>query len=350
MENEYQPGIEGNTNMHLLYTLKNRLFFLLTALVLLLPLAESHAFQKTISVHGAVKNPLKLSIEDIRAFPEFHINAVPVLKEKQAPSKDEKFIEVADYGGVLLRDILEKAGMKYKRKFEPAVYIRVRGKENEEAVFSFGEVFYSSIGRSTLLAYRKNNKIFGSKDNRLELIVCNDLRNGRQIPSVKEIIVERADIEMKVYKEKKKSITQPPTSSIKITDKSTGQSRTVTMEDLIDLPPIKIRNKVQVGDCEGFHGVYSYEGVSFSALLEKLKLIEYPRQFGRYIAVSSKNGFCATFSMGELFNSRLENNIIIAFKKGGQWLGPEEAFAMMVVPEDNTGGRSVKRISYMHIY
>jgi DMSO/TMAO reductase YedYZ molybdopterin-dependent catalytic subunit len=340
----------GNTTMHLFFIRKNLLLFLLIAFVLLFFQVENHASQKTISVHGAVKKSLNLSIKDIRSFPEFHINAVPVLKEKQDPSKDEELIEVADYAGVLLRDVLEKAGMKYKRKFEPAVYIRVLGAENEEVVFSFGEIFYSCIGRSTLLAYRKNGKIFSSRENRLALIVSNDIRNGRQIPSVSEIIVERTDIEMKVYEERKKNIIRPPTSSFEIMDKRTRQTHTVTMENFIGLPLMQIRNKVQVGDCEGFHGVYSYEGIPLPALLEKLQVIEFPRQYDRYIAVSSENGFCATFSIGELFNSRLENNIIIAFKKGGQSLGPEEAFAMMVVPEDNTGGRSVKRISHMYIY
>lgn len=327
-----------------------RLIIILTTFLLLFSQSESQALEKTLSVQGAVKKSLNLRLKDIRSMPEFHINAVAVLKEKQNPADAEELIEVVDYEGVLLRDVLEKAGMKFKRKFEPAVYIRVIGTGNEEVVFSFGEIFYSSIGRSTLLAYRKKGKIFDSLDNRLELIVSNDIRNGRQIPSVRKIVVERADIEMKVYEERKKNIVQPPTSSFEITDKRTGQTCTVTMEDLIDLPVTHIQDKVQIGDCEGFHGIYSYEGVSLRALLEKLKMAEFPRRFDRYIAVSSKNGFCATFSMGELFNSRLENNVIIALKKEGQPLGPGEAFAMMVVPEDNTGGRSVKRISHIYIY
>jgi hypothetical protein len=338
--------------MYLIFKRKNPILFLLCILFLLFFLAEGcdSKKKKPFSIHGAVKKSLKLSIDDIQSFPEFHINAIPVLKEKQNPSDDEKLAEVADYAGVLLRDVLEKAGMEYKRKFEPAVYIRVLGDENEESVFSFGEIFYSNIGRSTLLAYRKNGKNFGSGENRLELIVSNDFRNGRQIHSVSEIIVERADIEMKVYEEREKNIVQPPTSSFDILDKRTGKTCTVTIEDFKDLQVLQIQHKVQVGDCEGFHGVYSYEGVSFPALLKKLKVIESSRRYDRFIAVTSKNGFCATFSIGELFNSRLENNIIIAFKKDGQPLGSEEAFAMMVVPEDNTGGRSVKRISNMHIY
>jgi hypothetical protein len=166
-----------------LFLRKNQFLFLLPTFVLFLFLANCHvennAFQETISVHGAVKKEINLNIHDMQSLPEFHINAVSVLEEKQNPSEDEELIEEADYAGVLLRDILEKAGMKYKRKFEPAVYIRVLGNENEEVVFSFGEIFYSCIGRSTLLAYLKNGKTFGSRENRVELIVSNDVRNGR---------------------------------------------------------------------------------------------------------------------------------------------------------------------------
>jgi DMSO/TMAO reductase YedYZ molybdopterin-dependent catalytic subunit len=105
-----------------------------------------------------------------------------------------------------------------------------------------------------------------------------------------------------------------------------------------------------IGDCEGFHGVYTYEGILLRDLLEKLRLPSFPYPYDRFIAITSENGFCATYSIGELFNSRLGNNIIVAYRKDGQTLGPEEGFAMMVAAEDNTGGRSVKRISRLILY
>lgn len=304
----------------------------------------SHAFQK-ITIRGAVKQSLDFRIKDLQAMPEFHINAVPLLEEKEKNSDKEKLIEVADYGGVLLRDMLEKAGMTYKRKWEPSVFIRVRGTHNEEVVFSFGEIFYSSIGRSTLIAYRKNGNLINSQKDFPELIVSNDIRNGRNIASVSEIIVERVDIEMKVYEERKKNIVRPPTTQLEILDKKKGKSRTITLKDLIELPKIKINNKVQVGDCEGFHDVYSYEGSPLRDLLEKEGFVSLPYRYDQLVYISSENGFCATYSIGELFNSKLENNIIIAYKKDGRMLEEAEGFAMMVVAEDNTGGRSVKRIS-----
>ncbi len=303
-----------------------------------------------LRIHGAVKTPLDLTGKEIGAMNKFHVNAVYLLKEKQSRSDADEFIGAANFEGVLLRDLLEKAGMKYARKYEPAVFIRVRGADNRESVFSFGEIFYSSIGRSTLLAYAKNGAPVDPANGRLELVVANDIRNGRQLSAATEIIVERADIEMKVYEERKKHIVQPPTSHFTLIDKKGGTDKDIGMAELETLPKISIRDKVQAGDCEGFHGVYSYEGVTLRSLLEQQQVVDFPYPYDRFVAVSSKNGFCAVYSIGELFNSRLGNNIVVAVKKDGKPLGEDEAFAMMVAEEDNTGGRSVKRIDTMTFY
>ncbi|SDU50813.1 molybdopterin-dependent oxidoreductase [Desulfobacula phenolica] len=330
--------------------IKCQLVILAAAVCLFFFQTNSYASQKRIKIHGAVEEPLNLTLKEIQAMSEFHINAVSILKEKQNKADKEKLIEVADYGGVLLRDILEKAGMKYKRKWEPAVFIRVKGIKDEEVIFSFGEIFYSSIGRSTLLTYRKDGKLIGSSNGCPGLIVSNDIRNGRRIKAVTEIIVERVDIKMKVYEERKKNILQPSTSYLELIDKKSGNTQKVTFEDLTGLPELQIHDKVQIGDCEGFHGVYSYEGVTLRSFLEKQQFVSQPYFYDRYVAVHSENGFCATFSIGELFNSKLGNNIVMAYKKDGKMLAPDEGFLMMVAGEDNTGGRSVKRISNIIIF
>lgn len=324
----------------------NKCYLMSAVLVyLLLHAAPGAALEKKITVSGAVKKSLDLTIKDLRAMPEFHINAVPVLKEKQNESDKEALIEVADYGGVLLRDILERAGMRYKRKWEPAVFIRVKGVDKKEVVFSFGEIFYSCIGRSTLIAYRKNGAVMDSSITGPELIVSNDTRNGRRISLVSEIVVERVDIDMKVYEERKKKIVQPPTSQLEIFDKKSGKTRIITLDDLARHPKIQVLNKVQVGDCEGFLGVFSYAGIPLRMLLEREGFVSLPYRYDGFVSITSRSGFCATYSMGELFNSRLENNIVLAFEKDGKILDEAEGFAMMVVAEDNTGGRSVKQIS-----
>jgi DMSO/TMAO reductase YedYZ molybdopterin-dependent catalytic subunit len=321
---------------------------LLTVLTLLslFPACGQETQEKTLSIRGAVENRLSFSMEDLQAMPGFHINYVASLEEKQSLSDGETLVEIANFEGVLLRDLLEKAGMEHKKKYEPAVFFRVKGEAGQEVVFSFGEIMYSSIGRSTLLAFRKDGKPTRS----LQLVVSNDIRNGRRLSNVSEVSVERLDIEMKVYAEKKEGIVRPPTTNFEILDKKSGNSFTVAMADLAELPEITVDEKVQIGDCEGFHGIYSYRGATLRSLLENKGVAALPYDYSRYVGITSENGFSATYSMGELFNSKLGNNIIIAFEKDGKPLEEDEAFAMMVAVEDSTGGRSVKHISNIYIY
>jgi DMSO/TMAO reductase YedYZ molybdopterin-dependent catalytic subunit len=330
-------------------SIRLRAGFLILTIFGLLPLLSAcgQEAQKTVlSINGAVEKQLSLSMEDLKAMPGFHINYVASLEEKQSPSDGETLVEIANFEGVLLRDLLEQAGMEHKRKYEPAVFFRVTGEAGNEAIFSFGEIMYSSIGRSTLLAYRKDGKPTRS----LQLVVSNDIRNGRRLSNVSEVSVERLDIEMKVYAENKKGIVRPPTTDFEILDKKTGNTCTVAMADISSLPEIAVDEKVQIGDCEGFHGIYSYRGVTLRSLLENKGLIPLPYDYSRYVGITSANGFSATYSIGELFNSKLGNNIIIAYEKDGKPLEEDEAFAMMVAVEDSTGGRSVKRISNVYIY
>ncbi|MBI9092698.1 MAG: molybdopterin-dependent oxidoreductase [Desulfobacterium sp.] len=329
---------------------KYQIFILVITISLFFFQTPGHASQKKITIRGAVETALDLTLKEIQGLPEFHINAVSILKEKQNETDKEELIEVSNYSGILLRDLLERAGMEYKRKWEPGVIIRVRGENNEEVVFSFGEIFYSCIGRSTLLSYRKNGQLVKSSNGSLELIVSNDIRNGRRIESVTEIIVERVNIDMKVYQEMKKEITRPPTTYFQLSDKKTGHTKKITFEDLTDLPKVQIHDKAQIGDCVGFMGVYSYTGVTLRSFLEKEQFVSGAYDYSRYVAVYSENGFCATFSIGELFNSKLGNNIVMAYKKDGKILASGEAFLMMVAGEDNTGGRSVKQISNMIVF
>jgi hypothetical protein len=46
----------------------------------------------------------------------------------------------------------------------------------------------------------------------------------------------------------------------------------------------------------------------------------------------------------------LDNNIVIAYRKNSELLKDDDGFAMSVVAEDSTGGRSVRRISSVEIY
>jgi DMSO/TMAO reductase YedYZ molybdopterin-dependent catalytic subunit len=301
-----------------------------------------------ISVSGEVRQPLKLSTEDLKKMPPFSIRNITLLEEKKKSTDPEKLLAVASYKGVLLRDLLEKAGMKNVRKFEPGVFIRVRGADNREAVFSFGEIFYSSIGRSVLLSYERDGKAIDSHG-AIELVISTDVRSGRRITDVREILVERADIRLEAYKDKEGKVVRPPSSLITLVNGPGTAPRTITPENLKTLPSLRFDDAVMTGDCEGFRGVYSFEGPTLRTVLESNGVNVSDKDYRRYVVISSSDGFCAAYSFGEILNSRLGDNIIIAWKKNGELI-TEDGFARSVVREDSTGGRSVRRISLIEIH
>ncbi|MEA5113663.1 MAG: molybdopterin-dependent oxidoreductase [Geobacteraceae bacterium] len=306
------------------------------------------AASPTVSVSGDVSKHLKLNLEDLKKLEPFHVNKVVQVASKKAGGQD-RMIAMSDCRGVLLRDILEMAGMKHVRKYEPGVFIRVKGSGNSEVVFSFGEIFYSSIGRSVLIAYEKDGRPVAGGEGLGELVVTTDVRTGRSLGGVREIVVERVDVPMNAYEDRSRKIVRPPTSEFVLLDSRTRKSNRINLADLKKHDPVRIDAAVMAGDCEGFHGIYSFKGASLRSLLQQSGIDPSTPDYDRYVLICSENGFCATFSFGEIFNSRLSDNIIIAYEKDGAPLDPTEAFAKSVVRDDSVGGRSVRRISSIEI-
>jgi hypothetical protein len=235
--------------------------------------------------------------------------------------------------------------MKYERKWEPGVFFKVSDGRDKEVVFSFGEIFYSSIGRSILVAYERNDRACPPT-----LVVATDIHNGRMIENVAEISVTRVDVELLAYEDKANDLQRPATSEFKLIDKRGKNERIIKPDDLKGLSVTHIPAAVMIGDCEGFHGIHSLDGVPLASLLKRYLQIPDPAPYERYVLISSDDGYCATYSFGELFNSRLGDQVVIATLKDGEPLSPADGFAMSVTGEDSTGGRSVKRIAKIEVF
>jgi DMSO/TMAO reductase YedYZ molybdopterin-dependent catalytic subunit len=332
--------------------MRNALFFLiLGCLFPLFALAASKAAASTfISIKGAVEHPQAFTLSDLQAMPSFFLKDAYLIEEKIAADQPEKLISVASYRGILLRDLLLKAEMKFKRKWEPGVFIRVKNSDGNEAVFSFGEIFYSSIGRSVLLAYEKNGSSMPLQNGCAELIVATDVRAGRRVMNVTEITVDRVNVELNAYDDKQKKVKRPPTNDFILTDPQSNRSQKIGLSELKSLPGAYIPAAVMAGDCEGFRGIYSFKGTPLKYVLTLLGIKKLPTDYNRYILVASEDGFCTTFSMGEIFNSRLSDNIVIAYERDENPLGESDGFALSVVREDSMGGRSVKRIHRIEVF
>jgi DMSO/TMAO reductase YedYZ molybdopterin-dependent catalytic subunit len=318
---------------------------------ILISCTDLKADKNSISIKGAVKDQQVFTLSDLKKIPSFFLKDHYLIKEKETCRESgEELISLASYRGVLLRDLLLETGMKYKRKWEPGVLVKVKDVNNKEVIFSFGEIFYSSIGRSILIAYEKAGKPIDFKSGAGELVTSTDLRSGRKLDEVREIVVERVEVELKAYDDKKNKVVRPPTTSFTITDHKSNATKDISVNDLKSLPSISVPWALMAGDCEGFGGIFSFKGATLKSLMSYFGGKECPVDYDRYVLISSEDGFCATFSMGELYNSRLSDNIVIAYEKDGKTLDEKDGFAMSVVKEDSTGGRSVKRIQKIDIY
>ncbi|MEJ2109902.1 MAG: molybdopterin-dependent oxidoreductase [Acidobacteriota bacterium] len=301
--------------------------------------------ESSFVIVGEVENELILSLADLQAMPPFFIGNVPVIPERVRDMKDEEKVSQTNFRGVLLRDLLYQAGMKHERKWEPGVFFRVTDGGDREVVFSFGEIFYSSIGRSVLIAYDRNDKTCPPT-----LVAATDIHDGRMIEGVLEIEVARVNVELLAYDDKAKNLQRPPTSEFKLIDTKNETVKIINPDDLKNFRITHIPAAVMIGDCEGFHGIHSLDGVALAELLKHYLQIPDPAPYDRYVLISSEDGYCATYSFGELFNSRLGDQVVIAAIKDGEPLSPADGFAMSVTGEDSTGGRSVKRIAKIEIY
>jgi DMSO/TMAO reductase YedYZ molybdopterin-dependent catalytic subunit len=315
--------------------------------LLITPILASEAWAQALSlrIRGELLTELSLSVADIKAMPPFLIRDVPVIPERVRDRKDEELVTQTTFRGVLLRDVLYKAGMKYKRKWEPGVFIRVLNKGNRELVFSFGEIIYSSIGRSILIAYERDEEPCP-----LTLVAATDIHDGRMMANISEIVVARVEVELLAYEDKANNVIRPPTSEFTLLDTVSRKQRVIKPADLKALPMTHIPAAVMIGECEGFHGIHSLDGVPLATLLKQSLAIPDPAPYNRYVLIVSDDGYCATYSFGELFNSRLGDQILIATIKDGKPLSPADGFAMSVTGEDSTGGRSVKRIRKIEVY
>jgi DMSO/TMAO reductase YedYZ molybdopterin-dependent catalytic subunit len=297
-----------------------------------------------IAVRGELQKELSLSLADIKAMPSFLIRDVPVIPVRVCDRKDEEKVTQSTFRGVLLRDVLWKAGLKYKRKWEPGVFIQVRNKNNREIVFSFGEIFYSSIGRSVLIAYEREELPCAPT-----LVVATDIHDGRMMTDLTEIKVSRVDVELLAYADQEKKKVRPPSTEFTLVDQASQIQRVMKPADIKALPKIHIPAAVMIGECEGFHGIHDLDGVPLSTLLRKILIIQDPAPYNRYVLITSDDGYCATYSFGELFNSRMGDQVVIATIKDGKTLSAADGFAMSVTGEDSTGGRSVKRIKKIEV-
>jgi len=135
-----------------------------------------------LHVRGEVPNHLDITIADLAAF---HRQTIRVTDDRGTP---------AEYGGVPIAEILQKAGAPLGKELKgPNMTLAViaRAQDGYRVLFSLTEFDAAFSDRVILLADRRDGKALDSREGPLRLVVPGDKRHARWIRGVVALDVFR---------------------------------------------------------------------------------------------------------------------------------------------------------------
>lgn len=129
-----------------------------------------------VEVSGEVRRKLSLSVEDLRG-----------LAQRRGQ------VAAGGYAGIRLTDLLEEADIRQDdRHALRRTYVVASASDGYQAVFSWGELFNSPIGRSVLVAFERDGTALREGEGRIALVSLADERLGpRHVKWLNRIDVRR---------------------------------------------------------------------------------------------------------------------------------------------------------------
>jgi len=129
-----------------------------------------------LEITGEVRRKLSLSVEDLRGV-----------------AQRRGQVAAGGYGGVRLTDLLEEADIRQDdRHALRRTYVVASASDGYQAVFSWGELFNSPIGRSVLVAFERDGAALREGEGRIALVSLADERPGpRHVKWLSRIDVRR---------------------------------------------------------------------------------------------------------------------------------------------------------------
>ena len=126
-----------------------------------------------IAVSGAVEHPLVLGVDDLKKFPS-RVNEV-TLGRRSAGNAGK----VARLGGVLLRDIIEKAAVISRDHNDTKkMAIIAIASDGYKVVFSWSEIFNSPAGDGVIVYFEKDGAPLADDEGQIAMISTTDIRTG----------------------------------------------------------------------------------------------------------------------------------------------------------------------------
>ena len=151
-------------------------FTLLTATAWLPALAQGPG-ASTLTVKGNVERELVLSIDELKRLPAQRIEDVRTVREQGSTAATP---EVARrYTGVLLRDVLDRAKLTEKNRFDlRRSVVIVTATDGYRAVFSWAELYLAPIGDGALIVYERDGAPLADNEGPLALVSLKDTKPG----------------------------------------------------------------------------------------------------------------------------------------------------------------------------
>ena len=142
----------------------------------------------SLAVTGLVEHKLVLSVDDLKKFPQQQLSEVPIVNHEGKANTTFRNLK-----GVLLRDILEKASIKAADHGDiKKMAIVATASDGYVAVYSWSEVFNSSIGDGVLVVFENNGKALDDSDGRIAMVSVKDTKTGfRHVRWLKNLEVRK---------------------------------------------------------------------------------------------------------------------------------------------------------------
>ncbi|QSI31142.1 hypothetical protein GNX71_16800 [Variovorax sp. RKNM96] len=140
-----------------------------------------------LKILGVVPRPRIFTIEDLVKLGRHELGPTQVLCFSGRP-----VAQVDSYAGARLIDVLDHCGLPERPRPElKRCIVRVRGDDGYEAVFSWNELYNSTIGEKVLVLYEKNAGPLEAHLGTLCLISANDARLGpRHLRGMSQVTVQ----------------------------------------------------------------------------------------------------------------------------------------------------------------
>lgn len=145
-------------------------------------------FSPSISITGEVETPLILTVDSLKKMGVATLDSSNIVCQSGAIMNQSKSSR-----GVLLKDILNKAGLHQQNHKDRNFYIVARASDGYKATFSWAELFNNPTGEHTYVIFEENNRPL-TKKGAMMLNSNSDIKTGpRHVNWLKSIEVKRVD-------------------------------------------------------------------------------------------------------------------------------------------------------------